>query len=230
MNEAFNIVSVPTSDTFVISRLSGRGSITISTPGTTGILGLSHEFYLYGVTDTGGIPSTILNGFPYIVRDVLDINTFTFMIPSMFATSTEIGGGSSVYISSLFHGFSGIQKNTKNSLLNRSINLEGENYAFITCPQLATMKNTGNVKDIFGRIILDQAPGYVCFNYLSNPKVFDTVPLAQLSELEFSIVNYNNTLYEFSDLDWSFCLEITEIIDTTDLFNHSSKRGIIDTA
>ena len=91
------------------------------------------------------------------------------------------------------------------------------------------MKNTGNVKDIFARIILDQAPGYVCFNYLSNPKIFDTVPLSQLSELEFSIVNYDTTLYEFSDINYSFTLEITEVIDTTDLFNHSSKRGIIDT-
>lgn len=229
MNDAYNIVSIITNDTFVISRLTGKGLITISTAGTTGIIGLSNEFRLYSANDTGGIPSTILNKYPYTVRDVIDTNTFTFMIPSVFANSTQKGGGNNVYISSLFHGFSGVQKNTKNNILNRSINLEGENYAFITCPQLGTMKNTGNVKDIFARIILDQAPGYVCFNYLSNPKVFDTVPLSQLSELEFSIVNYDNTLYEFSDINYSFTLEITEIIDTTDLFNHSSKRGIIDT-
>lgn len=229
MNDAYNIVSIESSDSFVISRLSGKGLITISTIGTTGIIGLSNEFRLYSANDTGGIPSTILNRYPYTLRDILDVNTFTFMIPSVFATSTEIGGGNNVYISSLYHGFSGVQKNTKNNILNRSINLEGENYAFITCPQLGTMKNTGNVKDIFARIILDQAPGYVCFNYLSNPKIFDTVPLAQLSELEFSIVNYDNTLYEFSDINYSFTLEITEVIDTTDLFNHSSRRGIIDT-
>lgn len=229
MNDAYNIVSIQSSDTFVISRLTGKGLITISTVGTTGIIGLSNEFRLYSATDTGGILSTILNSYPYTVRDIIDTNTFTFMIPSVFANSTQNGGGNNVYISSLFHGFSGVQKNTKNNILNRSINLEGENYCFITCPQLGTMKNTGNVKDIFARIILDQAPGYVCFNYLSNPKVFDTVPLSQLSELEFSIINYDNTLYEFSDINYSFTLEITEIIDTTDLFNHSSRRGIIDT-
>lgn len=229
MNEAYNIVSIPTNDTFIISRLSGQGQINITTPGTTGIIGMTNDFYLYSCNSVGGVSSTMINNNLYTVRNVIDINTFTFIINNVFATSTETGGGSNVYISSLHHGFSGIQKNIKNNLLNRSINLEGENYCFITCPQLSTMQNTGQVKDIFARIILDQAPGYVCFNYLSNPKIFDTVPLSQLSELEFSVVNYDTTLYEFSDLDFSFTLEITEIIDTTDLFNHSSKRGVIDT-
>jgi hypothetical protein len=229
MDDAYNIISIENNDTFVISRLNGKGIITISTIGTTGLIGLSNEFRLYNATSLGGIPSTILNRYPYTVREILDSNTFTFVIPSIFSNSTEIGGGYNLYISSLYHGFSGVQTNTKNNILNRSINLEGENYTFITCPQLSTMKNTGNVKDVFARIILDQAPGYVCFNYLSNPKVFDTVPLSQLSELQFSIVNYDTSLYEFSDINYSFTLEITEILDTTDLFNHSSKRGIVDT-
>jgi hypothetical protein len=67
------------------------------------------------------------------------------------------------------------------------------------------------------------------FSYLSNPKVFDSVPLNQLNELEFSILNYDGTEYEFNDLDYSFTLQITEVIDITDNFNLSSKRGIIDT-
>jgi hypothetical protein len=146
----------------------------------------------------------------------------------VYATFTESGGGTNVYISSNYHGFNGVQQNTKNSLLNRSINLEGENYSFLTCPQLATMMNTGTVKDIFARITLDQSPGYVCFNFLSNPKNFDTVPLEKLTELEFGVVNYDSTLYEFNDLDFSMTLEITEVIDGTDAFNVSSKRGIVD--
>ena len=88
------------------------------------------------------------------------------------------------------------------------------------------MLNTGQVKDIFARIILDQSPGMMVFNYLSNPKTFDTVPLNSLNEMEFSIANYNGTLYEFNDLDYSFTLEITEIIDTVESFNYSSRRGI----
>ena len=107
-------------------------------------------------------------------------------------------------------------------------NLQGENYAFLCCPQLSTMLNTGSVKNIFARISLDQSPGTMVFSYLSNPKVFDAVPLNQLNDLEFSILNYDGTEYEFNDLDYSFTLQITETIDVTDGFQVSSRRGITD--
>ena len=89
------------------------------------------------------------------------------------------------------------------------------------------MMNTGQVKDIFARISLSESPGAMVFTYLSNPKNFDTVPLNSLQELEFSIVNYDGTFYEFNDLDYSFTLEITEVQDVIDNFNYSSKRGVI---
>jgi hypothetical protein len=90
------------------------------------------------------------------------------------------------------------------------------------------MLNTGNVKDVFARITLDQSPGSVVFSYMSNPKNFDTTPLNRLEDLEFSVLNYDGSFYEFNDLDYSFTLEITEVIDITDHFNISSKRGIVD--
>jgi len=194
-------------------------------PGTFGILGMSYEFYIYGADSVGGIVSDAINNIKFQLTDILDEHTITVDCND-FASSNEYGGGNNVYISSLLHGFSGVQENTKNSLLNRSINLEGENYAFLCCPQLATMMNTGKVNNVFARITLDQSPGSVVFAYLSNPKEYDPIPLDKISELEFSVVNYDNTLYEFNDLDYSFTLEITEEIDTTDQFNRSSKRGI----
>lgn len=218
-----------TTDTFTIN----INKIIVIPTVVTGIIGMSNNFYLYGIKSFGGntiggiLPQNI-NGIEFDVRDIIDEDTFTFIIPNRFATSTETDGGNNVYISSYLHGYNGTQTNTKNDLLNRSINLEGENYAFLTCPQLDTVKNTGNVKNIFARITLDQAPGYVCFNFLSEPKQFNIVPLDLLSELEFSIVNHNDTLYEFNDLDYSFTIEITEVQDTSDLFNHSSRRGIND--
>ncbi len=214
-------IKVIDNDTF---RIIFPGGIGIST-GTIGIIGMSNEFYIYGATDVGGIEANAINRMKYNIKDIIDEHTFTFDSNS-FAVSTSHGGGSNVFISSLRHGFNGVQTNTKNSLLNRSINLEGENYAFLCCPQLATMLNTGSVKDIFARITLDQSPGSMVFNFLSNPKEFDTVPLNALSELEFSIVNYDSTLYEFNDLDYSFVLEITEVVDTTESFNYSSRRGV----
>lgn len=203
-------------------------SISLPPVGTkiTGIIGMSNTFNLYGVEDISNISGDILNGSGFTVREVIDENTFTFYVPNSFADSSIRGGGDNIYISSNLHGYSGVQTNTKDDILNRSINLEGENYCFLTCPQLDTMKNTGSVKNIFARVSLDQAPGYICFNYLSNPKDFDKVPLNVLGDLEFSCVNYDGSLYDFNDLDYSFVLEIIEVIDDSNTFNISSRRGI----
>ena len=190
---------------------------------STGILGLNHDFYLYGCKSVGGISENALNSVLHTVKDIIDENNFTFTVENEFATSSEQGGGSNIFVSSLKHGFSGTQDNTRNDILNRSINLEGENYVFLCCPQLSTMINTGIVKDVFARITLDQSPGAVVFSYLSNPKEFTEAPLAQLNELEFTMRNYNNSLYDFFDLDYSFTLEITEIQDTVEYFNQSSR-------
>lgn len=229
LSGGYIVYSVTSTDTFTIVDINTPFPLYVYVePGSiNGIIGLSSDFYLYGVETVGGINSTLLNSISFTVRSVLDSDNFTFMC-NEFATSSTVGGGSIIYISSLLHGFSGAQTNTKNNILNRSINLEGENYAFITCPQLDTMVNTGNVRNVFARISLDQPPGYVCFKYLSNPKTFYTLPLNSLENLQFSVVNYNTSLYEFSDLDWAFCLEITEVIDTNDQFNISSRRGITD--
>ena len=105
--------------------------------------------------------------------------------------------------------------------------MQGENYSFLCSPQLSTMMNTGKVNNVFARISLSESPGSMVFTFLSNPKNFDTVPLNSLEDLEFSIVNYDGTEYEFNDLDYSFTLEITEIQDVIDNFNLSSKRGVI---
>jgi len=226
LDNSYLITSIVSPDTFQIELPVPMSVAGVA--GATGIIGMNQNFYLYGVSSVGGISSNFINGISFTVREILDANNFSFMIPGAFATSSQQGGGNTVYISSLIHGFNTTQTNTKSDLLNRSINLEGENYAFLTCPQLDTMKNTGSVTNIFARITLDQSPGYICFNFLSEPKQFNQVPLASLAELEFSVVNHNNTLYEFNDLDFSFTLEITEVVDTSDLFNISSKRGVVD--
>lgn len=219
-------INVIDDDTFRISQTKvGTLEIGSLTSGTYGIIGMSNRFYLYGVTSLGGISSNALNNVLHNVSNVIDENRFEF-ICNEFASKRENGGGENVYISSLNHGFAGTQQNVKNAVLNRSINLEGENYSFITCPQLGTMLNTGDVKDIFARITLDQSPGSMVFDFLSNPKIFNPSPLAELNELEFSVSNYNNTLYEFNDLDYSMTLELTEIVDIFEDANFNSRTGL----
>jgi hypothetical protein len=218
------IVTVISNDEFDIG-YTGNLTLPVPTPDVLGYIGLSTEFYLYGIPKPiGGIIPNNLNNKKFQIREIIDEHSLYFTCDDI-CNSLEIGGGINVHISNLSHGFRGIQSNLKNSLLNRSINLEGENYAFLCCPQLGTMMNTGDVKNIFARITLDQSPGSMVFAFLSNPKEFDVTPLNLLSELEFSIVNYDGTFYEFNDLDYSFVLEIIEEIDITDSFNLSSRRG-----
>jgi hypothetical protein len=204
----------------------------INSNGNSGMLGMTNDFYLYGSLDVGGITNNFINNSLHTVRDVLDINTFTFMIPSAFSSSAQIGGGSNIFISSLRHGFNGLQDNTKNDILHRSINLEGENYIFITSPQLEldTIQNTGpSVENIFARVTLDTAPGSVVFssfsNTISQPKIYSQGALAKLTELEFYVRNPDNTLYNFNNLDWSMALDITEIIQSDPNFLVSSRTS-----
>jgi len=218
-------ITIKDSDEFIIGTTTGSGLLS---PITSGIIGFNQDFKLYNIKDVGGIQGQNINNTTFSIRNIIDENSFTFYTNDLLASSAESGGGNSAHISSLIHGFSGIQQNTKDNILNRSINLQGENYSFLCCPQLSTMMNTGDVKNVFARIILDQSPGSMVFSYLSNPKIFDKTPLDKLDELEFSIQNHDGTLYEFNDLDYSFTLQITENIDVTDSFNVSSKRGIVD--
>jgi len=220
-NDGFTIEDVISIDSFTIP-----SNTVITTNGTHGVIGLNQNFYLYNVQEIGGITVDSLNNKLFTVRRIIDKDTISFYNIYGYASSSDIGGGEGVYISSLIHGFNGIQTNTKNNILNRSINLQGENYVFLCCPQLATMMNTGKVTDIFARITLDQSPGNMVFAFLSNPKTFDTTPLDKLSELEFRVLNYDGSPYDFSDLDYSFTLEITEVKDVTDAFNFSSRRGV----
>lgn len=219
--DEFHIYQIVNSGTTVGNIISTRGSLLSNA--TTGILGLSDSFYLYNVDNIGNISANDINNKLLNLKNIIDVNTFTFTIPGVFSDININGGGSNVYINSLKHGFNGIQDNTKNTILNRSINLEGENYSFLCSPQLSTMMNTGQVQDVFARITLDQSPGAVVFSYLSNPKDFDPNLLPQLDQLEFFVRNYDNTLYEFNDLDFSFTLEITEVLDTSDNFNTNSR-------
>jgi hypothetical protein len=236
-----NFNSNPTvGDTFLLY------NAPLNTNGTSGIIGASNKFYLYGSNNIGGISSDLINGKNvydqnnpnelnphttfHTIRSIIDADNFTFTVATAFSTISENGGGNNVFISSLKHGFSGIQDNTKNDLLNRSINLEGENYVFICCPQLKNLINSGNnVDNIFARITLDESPGNIVFSSVNNtisPPIVFTNPLSKLNELEFSVRNYDNTLYDFNDLDWSMVLKISEEIYDSDTFNVSSRSGV----
>ena len=200
--------------------------VPLTVSGTYAAIGMSMEFSLYRVLGVGGFSQISLNGQKFRVREILDEDSFTFDVIGSFSMSNQLGGGTGIFINGFTHGFYGVQSNTKNGVIDRSITLEGENYTFLTSPQLATMRTTGKVSDIFARITLDQSPGSMVFNFLSNPKEFDTVPLDKMDQLQFSMKNPDNTFYEFNDMDFSFVVEVTEVQDINHDVNKSSRRGV----
>jgi hypothetical protein len=224
-SNGYYTVTVVDSDTFSVPFTP---ALTVAGAGS-GIIGMSNNFFLYSAETIGGVDSSIINGVENVVRDTIDSNTFTYYGKELYATSIESGGGT-VFISSLIHGFKGEQDNKKNNLLNRSINLQGQDYVFLCNKELANIENINEeAKDVFARIQLSEAPGAVIFNdFLAVPKLFLDTPLASLSKLHFQVKYYNGNLYDFIDLDWSLAIEIIEILDINEHAGVSSRRGIID--
>lgn len=113
--------------------------------------------------------------------------------------------------------------------LNKPLKLSGENYILMTSSSLSNMVNTGDVGDVFAKIMLSAPPGNVLFNtFQSNPKVYEESPLNFLFEIDFQFKTQDGELFQFNDEDHSFTLEIVEYLDTLEHSGFSSQRGIRD--
>jgi hypothetical protein len=113
--------------------------------------------------------------------------------------------------------------------INRPINLAGDDYVFMTSPQLNSMENTGTVRDVFAKMQLAAPPGTTIYNsYIHNPKTFEVALLTELFEMEFNFVNRIGNLIEFNDVDHSFTLRIIEYVDKLKYNEYDSRRGRYD--
>lgn len=188
---------------------------------------------LYNATTTGGILKSSINNIPYTIT-VIDANNYYISVKNAFAKTATTGGGDFLRISannsgSTLYGFAGLQDNTSDGTnLNKQIDLNGEDYVFLVCPQLETLGNSNQrVKNIFAKILLTGVPGTRLYNtFLSNPKTFDVSPLTKLETLEFEMKRQDNILFDLNGLDYSFSLEIVEFIDEVRDTGYSSRRGI----
>jgi len=111
------------------------------------------------------------------------------------------------------------------TITNNALQMSGDSYIIVECPQLTTMYNTGPIKDIFCKILLSGLPGKILYNtYICVPKVFYE-PIPELSSLEFTFYSPNGTLYDFNGVNHSFTLEITTV---TNILNntHLTERSI----
>ncbi len=185
--------------------------------GNSGILGNSTKFQLYNSLDIGSVLSTEINNKTFEIDTILDENNFTFILKNMNTTESEFGGGRYVSISSELHGFDGVITNTDaDNNLVRPVTLSGDSYVFLCIRDLGCIVNTGPVSDIFAKILLNRPPGELLFNthVPTSGKVFDDGLLGELTNLTISVRTHAGAPFTFNNVNFSFTIEVTEIIDT----------------
>jgi hypothetical protein len=95
-------------------------------------------------------------------------------------------------------------------------------------PQLESVQNTGEVREIFAKIQLVDLPGNLLYNtFVSNDRVFDN-PKAVLDYLDIEFRKFDGKLFQFNGIEHSFSLEIYTYLDRLRNTYVSSRRGIED--
>ena len=224
-----SVVSVNTT----ISDNPNWGSSKLNVNHGTHGLSTGDTVRLYRAVKVGGIPGLEINNKEFTVT-VVDADNYT-VATKQFATTATTGGGNLIRVSSFndtpatLHGFNGLQDNTSDgTFLNTAIDLSGENYLFLTSPQLGTISNSNKkVTNIFAKILLTGVPSTILYNtFLSSPKTFDDAPLPRLETLDFELRRQDNNFFSLLGLDYSFSVVITEIIDEVRNTSFSSRRGV----
>jgi hypothetical protein len=100
---------------------------------------------------------------------------------------------------------------TSSQILNFSGN---NNYYLLYINDFELVQNISNVPISFAKILLTGLPGDVLFNsFVNYPYEFD-FPLATLIELQIKITYPDGTLPDFRNINHSFTLRITELVNT----------------
>jgi len=106
--------------------------------------------------------------------------------------------------------------------------LSGKNYAYLIIKNIENNVNTSTkgINNVFAKLLLNGAPGYVLFSsFVSTPKEYIDGLLKNLDKLDIQIVDPEGELYEFNNSDYSFSLEIAEVIDVVEGTAISSRTG-----
>lgn len=216
-----------------------EAGFSITTQGTRGIVGRENKVCLNRVISPepkssvfAGIPLNLINGKYHRISELIDENKYIIRLFQNFSNQSVKSGGSSVVVSSKFHGEKVFQSNTSNGsrtgVLFRSISLEGENYVMLTSPNLNTVHSAGSEfqDDVFAKILLSEPPGVMMFNsFISAPKEFNP-PLASINGLSFEIRRQDGYLYNFNNTDFSMSLSIVESVDRIKNSYVSSQTGL----
>jgi len=100
--------------------------------------------------------------------------------------------------------------NKSNQLLNFS---GSNNYYLLYINDWELVTNTSNFPTAFAKILLSGQPGDVLYNtFINYPLEFD-FPLSTLNELKIKVMYSDGTLPDFRNIDHSFTLRITEMVN-----------------
>lgn len=226
----YDVVGIVSTDVFTISAPANADPLLLTDSGTKGILSSDYVFYLYNVMPFGGFTSSDLNNTPFVVRDIIDADTFTFQSHYGFSNIAESGGGSDIRINSKLplHGWQGVHTNNDSSgELIRPVTLAGIDYAFMCLPGLGLteVSYSGPVKDILTKIYISEVPGYRIFNDFDPAPLRLSKPIASLSELRVAIKSPDDALLNFNELDYSFGLTF-ECLEEADE-PHPDNRAVV---
>lgn len=110
-----------------------------------------------------------------------------------------------------------------NTIKNNLINLSNVSYIYMVCPIILNENSdnlnivTNNIKNVMAKINLyGEIGSYIYDSFILLINDFD-IPVPSISELQFSFVRPDGSLYDFNNIDHSFVLEITE--DLSQLLN-----------
>ena len=102
---------------------------------------------------------------------------------------------------------------------------ENNNYYLLYVNDYELVANTSNQLTAFAKILLSGQPGDVLFNtFINYPLEFD-FPLSTLNELQINILYPDGTSPDFRNIDHSFTLRITEVVNYPKNTGINSKKS-----
>lgn len=98
-------------------------------------------------------------------------------------------------------------------ILKNYFNFTGKFFYFLMyVNNFESIISNGDIPNAFSKIQINGNPGDILFNsHISYPVFFD-IPIPQLSELEIKFMYPDGNLVDFSNVDHSFTLKITELV------------------
>jgi len=140
----------------------------------------------------------------------------SFYVPIIFTSTTQSSGSTP-------NGYAFRKQ------LYKPFVLSGNNYSYLIFKNIDNITSTTNIKNIFAKILLSGVPGSILFNtYISSDKDYYDGLLNILDYLEIEIRDANGDLFEFNNADFSFSLEISEVIDIVQGTGVSSRTGQVE--